>query len=284
MKDFGVIKEFLGIQFQFENDCVKLHQKKYIEKILNKFNMMDCNLKALPFDPSFFKITAADSKIFEDNRLYRSMVGSLVYLASCTRPDISFVITKLSECLEKPTKAHFNACKHVMKYLRGTMDKGLCYNKCNSDIELIGFSDSDWGSSPDRKSYSGYCFQLSKSNSIVSWKAKKQPTIALSTCEAEYIAANYALKEGLFLRQLIHDLGYPNMLISLNIDNKGAIDLSKNPVHHERSKHIDIRYHFIRQKVQDGSLKLLKVSSQDNYADLHTKPVQKFNLKNFLLY
>ena len=284
MKDFGVIKEFLGIEFVFENDCVKLHQEKYIQKILIKFQMMDCKIKKLLCDQSLVKINEADSEIFEDNRLYRSMVGSLVYLASCTRPDISYVITKLSERLEQPTKAHFNACKFVMKYLRGTMNKGLCYKKNNvSDIELIGFSDSDWGSSPDRKSYSGYCYQLSKDNSFISWKAKKQPTIALSTCEAEYIAANFALKEGLFLRQLLNDLKYPEMQINLYVDNQGAIDLSKNPVHHERSKHIDIRYHFIRQKVEDETLKLLKVASQDNYADLYTKPATKCNIQNFLI-
>ena len=283
MKDFGVLKEFLGIEFEFTNEGVKLSQEKYTRKILEKFKMMESHPKTLPCDQSIIKIHDANSEIFDDNRLYRSMIGSMVYLASCTRPDISYVITKLSEKLEKPTKAHFNACKFLMKYLRGTISKGLFY-KCNkSDFDLIGYSDSDWGSSPDRKSYSGYCFQLFKSNSFISWKAKKQPIIALSTCEAEYIAANFALKEGIFLQHLLNDLMYPEMCINLFVDNKGAIDLSKNPVHHERSKHIDIRYHFIREKVEDGILKLFKVSSKDNYADLYTKPATKQNLHNFLM-
>ena len=285
MKNFGPLKEFLGIEFEFLDDGVKLHQEKYIKKILTRFQMMDCNPKSLPCDQSLIKINENDSEIFEDNRLYRSMVGSLVYLASCTRPDISYVITKLSEKLEKPTRAHFNACKFVLKYLRGTMSKGLFYKRESGEgIQIIGYSDSDWGSSPDRKSYSGYCFQLSKDNSFISWKAKKQPTIALSTCEAEYIAANFALKEGLFLRQLLSDFKYPKMQIHLYIDNKGAIDLSKNPVHHERSKHIDIRYHFIRQKVEDETLELFKVASKDNYADLYTKPATRCNIQNFLMY
>ena len=285
MKNFGPLKEFLGIEFEFQNDGVKLHQEKYVKKILTRFQMMDCNPKSLPCDQSLIKINENDSEIFEDNGLYRSMVGSLVYLASCTRPDISYVVTKLSEKLENPTKAHFNACKFVLKYLRGTMSKGIFYKRGNGNgIQIIGYSDSDWGSSPDRKSYSGYCFQLSQDNSFISWKAKKQPTIALSTCEAEYIAANFAVKEGLFLRQLLSDLKYPKMPILLNIDNKGAIDLSRNPVHHERSKHIDIRYHFIRQKVEDETLELFKVASKDNYADLYTKPATKCNIHMFLMY
>ena len=165
------------------------------------------------------------------------------------------------------------------------MSKGLFYKRESGEgIQIIGYSDSDWGSSPDRKSYSGYCFQLSNDNSFISWKAKKQPTIALSTCKAEYIAANFAVKEGLFIRQLLSDLKYPKMQISLNIDNKGAIDLSRNPVHHERSKHIDIRYHFIRQKVEDETLELFKVASKDNYADLYTKPATRCNIHMFLMY
>ena len=285
MKNFGPLKEFLGIEFDFRDNGVKLHQEKYIKKILDRFQMMDCNPKSLPCDQSLVKINENDSEIFEDNGLYRSMVGSLVYLSSCTRPDISYVVTKLSEKLEKPTRAHFNACKFVLKYLRGTMSKGLFYKREKGEgIQIIGYSDSDWGSSPDRKSYSGYCFQLSNDNSFISWKAKKQPTIALSTCEAEYIAANFAVKEGLFIRQLLSDLKYPKMQISLNIDNKGAIDLSRNPVHHERSKHIDIRYHFIRQKVEDETLELFKVASKDNYADLYTKPATRCNIHMFLMY
>ena len=214
------------------------------------------------------------------------MVGSLVYLSSCTRPDLSYLITKLSEKLENPTRAHFNACNFALRYIKGTINKGLVFKPSSNEngIQLLGYSDSDWGSSSDRKSLSGYCFQLSGGNSFISWKCKKQQTIALSTCEAEYIAANFALQEGLFLRQLLLDMKYPKLQINLYVDNKGAIELGKNPVHHQRSKHIDIRYHFLREKVGDGSLNLLKISSQDNCADLFTKPAKLSNLKNFMMY
>ena len=150
-------------------------------------------------------------------------------------------------------------------------------------MALIGYSDSDWGSSPDRKSVSGFCYQLAANNSFISWKTKKQPTVALSSCEAEYMSMTYAMQEGLFIRQLLHDLNYPDLKISLLVDNKGAIELGRNPVHHKRSKHIDIRFHFLRQKVQDGILVLNHVASNENYADLFTKPAKKHNMKNFLI-
>ena len=286
MKDFGTIKEFLGIQFEFNEDYVKLHQAKYVTKVLEKFNMIDCNAKRLPCDPSIVKIGDNVSEVFEDNTLYRSIVGSLVYLSSCTRPDLSYLVTKLSERLENPTQAHYSACKYALRYLCGTIDKGLIYKPCpvSPGAQIIGYSDSDWGSSSDRKSFSGYCYQLSGVNSFVSWKCKKQPTVALSTCEAEYIAASFALQEGIFLRQLLLDLKYPELKINLYVDNRGAIELGKNPVHHQRSKHIDIRYHFLRQKVSEGIVSLLKVSSANNYADLFTKPAKLSNLKNFLIY
>ena len=284
MKDFNTIREFLGIEFEFDDDHIKLHQAKYAEKILKRFNMFDCNIKKLPCDPSITKLNDADSKQFVDNTQYRSMVGSLVYLTSCTRPDLTYIVTKLSEKLECPTQAYLNACKFVLRYLRGTIEKGLVYKRSSNGLKLVGYSDSDFGSSSDRKSFSGYCFQMSPGNSFISWKTKKQPIVTLSTCEAEYVAANYALQEGIFLVQLLTDLGYPGHQICLYVDNKGAIDLSKNPVHHNRSKHIDIRYHFIRQKVQDGSLQVLKVASDQNFADVFTKPPKIGNLHQFHLF
>ena len=286
MKDFGQINEFLGIQFEIRNSEIKLHQEKYAKKLLHKFQMEDCNPRSLPCDPSLVNIDESNSEPFEHNTLYRSMVGSLVYLSSCTRPDLSFLVTKLSEKLENPSKAHFNACKFAFQYIKATINKGLIFKPCSEvqGLQIRGFTDSDWGTSSDRKSFSGYCFQLSEHNSFISWKSKKQPTIALSSCEAEYIAANYALQEGLFLKQLLSDLGYCGLPINLLMDNKGAIDLSKNPVHHQRSKHIDIRYHFIREKVADKSLNLFKVASKDNYADIFTKPAKKSNLQYFMLF
>ena len=282
MKDFGQISEFLGIQFDFSDDGVKLHQSNYVERILSKFQMSDCNPKFVPCDASAAKIDFVDAQPFEDNRLYREIVGSLIYLSSCTRPDLAFVLTKLSQCLENPTEAHFKLCKFVLKYLKGSKSKGLIYYR-GKGIDLIAYSDSDWGSSSDRKSISGYCFKLNKADSFVSWRTKRQNVVALSTCEAEYISVTHALQEGLFLRQLLNDLLSCSKSIVLHVDNRGTIDLAHNPVHNQRTKHVDIRYHFIRQCVQEGIVSLVHVSSNDNFADVFTKPATKPNMSKFFI-
>ena len=285
MKDFGVISNFLGIEFEINDNYVKMHQSKFIEKLLVRFKMFDCNPKSIPCDVSTVNIDSnVDSKLLDNSRLYREIVGSLIYLMTCTRPDLCYTVTKLSQHLASPTYAHLNLAKHVLKYLKGTINQGIVYYKTDELITVIGYSDSDWGSSSDRKSITGYCFKLSDHSSIISWKSKKQPTVALSTCEAEYMALTNAIQEGLFLKQLLADMLDNNMYpISINVDNKGTIDLAKNPVLHQRSKHIDIKYHFIRHHIQNGQVNVIYIPSKDNISDAFTKPVSKMNLKHFNL-
>ena len=221
--------------------------------------------------------------MLDNPRLFREVVGSLIYVMVCTRPDIAFIVSKLSQYMTKPTKAHLSVAKNVLKYLKGTINHKLIYRKCSEDLYLTGFSDSDWAGSEDRRSTSGYAFKLSRDSALVSWKTKKQPTIALSTCEAEYISVTHALQEGLFLRQLLNDLLSCSKSIVLHVDNRGTIDLAHNPVHNQRTKHVDIRYHFIRQCVQEGIVSLVHVSSNDNFADVFTKPATKPNMSKFFI-
>ena len=171
-----------------------------------------------------------------------------------TRPALCFAVTKLSQLKSKPTKAHLNAAKQVLRYLKGTIHYGITYCKSFKPLQLSGFSDSDWGSSEDRKSISGYCFSLYEHGPLISWKSKKQQTVALSSCEAEYMALTYAIQEGKFLKQLLSEfLNVKECCVSIGVDNQSAINLAKNPINHQRSKHIDIRYHFIRNEVQKGN-------------------------------
>ena len=143
-----------------------------------------------------------------------------------------------------------------------------------NEIVLRGFSDSDWGSGHDRKSVSGYCFTLQENGAIVSWQTRKQSVVALSTCEAAYVAVTYAIQESLFLKQLVCDmLDLRNLKIVIGVDNQSAIKLSKNPASHQRTKHIDIKYHFIRDIISKGLVELHYIQSQDNIADLFTKPL-----------
>ena len=157
-----------------------------------------------------------------------------------------------------------------MRYLKGTSDYKLVFRKSNVDISLSGFCDADWGKSQDRLSITGYGFYLSKNGPLISWKCRKQPTVALSTCEAEYMSICAAVQGSKFLIQLLKDMTVEavNGTVVLNVDNQSAIALAKNPVFHQRSKHIDIRYHFVRNEVQNGSNELQFVPSENNIADM----------------
>ena len=183
--------------------------------------------------------------------------------------------------MQHPTNAHLNLAKHVLRYLKGTMHYCLKYYKSN-DIKLFGYSDSDWGSSEDRKSISGFSFKLCTDSSLLSWKCKKQNSVALSSCEAEYVALTVATQEAIFLNQLLMDMNVLDQRpVNLFVDNQGAIALAKNPVYHQRSKHIDIKYHFVRDEIIEGNLNLDYVPTQDNVADMFTKPMSSTKLKHF---
>ena len=285
MKDLGVLSLFLGIEFSVSEGFIEMKQKKYIDKILTRFGMMECNPKTVPCDVNITSVDRnTDSNYLDDPRLYREMVGNLLYLMTCTRPDLCFAVTRLSQFLARPRNQHLNICKSVLRYLRGTTNLGLTFVKTKSQIKLLGFCDSDWGGScGDRKSISGYCYRLSDESSLVSWRSRRQQAVALSTCEAEYMAMSHAIQEGKFIRQLLFDLHGKMLQIDLFADNQGAINLAKNPVSHQRSKHIDIRYHFIRSEVNDGNVILNYIPSNENVADLFTKPSTKVSLLKFRL-
>ena len=283
MKDFGTISNFLGIEFQIYDGFIKMHQSKYVCKLLLKFGMSDCKHKIIPCDYSTVNLDFDEnSTSLNDAGLYREIVGSLIYLMTCSRPDLSYVVTILSQHMSKPTVAHLNLAKHVLRYLKFTADHGITF-KADDKLHVEGFTDASWANSNDRKSISGYCFRLSGSSGLVSWKTKKQPIIALSSCESEYVSMTHGMQEAMFLKQLLLDLLVvcePDQ-VTLHVDNMGAIDLSKNPVHHQRTKHVDIKYHFIRSKVQDGTIVLRYVPSKENMADIFTKPCTRMSLNKF---
>ena len=211
-------------------------------------------------------------------------MGSLIYVMTGTRPDLCYIVTRLAQHMSKPTQANLNAAKYALGYLKGTSEQGLRFRKSESPLTLIGYSDSDWGgSTSDRKSISGYSFKLSECGPLVSWKSRKQQTVTLSTCEAECIALAETVQEGKFLRQLCIDLRILQVSnsVSIHADNQGAIKLAKNPVSHQRSKHIDIKYHFIRSELQLGTISARYIASEENLADILTKPVSINKLKKF---
>ena len=172
--------------------------------------------------------------------------------------------------------------KHVLRYLKGTLDNELCYRKCDDGLTLIGYSDADWASSTDdRRSISGYCFSLNRTGPLISWKSRKQPAVALSSCEAEYIALVAAVQEGLYLTQIVSDISEVSDPVLIFEDNKGTIAFSKNPINRERSKHIDVQYHFIRNVQNAGKIIIKYCPTANMVADVMTKPATKFKLQKY---
>lgn len=275
MKDLGILKHFLGIDFEQTNGQVKMSQERYVKKILERFEMQNCKSRETPCEPKLDYTENAEK--FKQPRQYRQAVGSLIYLSTCTRPDITYVVSKLSQHFSQPTVEHWNTVKHVFRYLKGTTEQGLYFRKNTTEkLGLKVYFEASWASNlTDRRSTSGYCASLCEGSSLISWKTRKQPTVALSTCEAEYISLVSAIKECLYIEQSQY------VKTKVYKDNQGTIALTKNPVNRQRYNCIDVKYHFIRGVVTTGKVILEYCPSDKIIADLLTKPATKQKLKGF---
>ena len=204
-----------------------------------------------------------------------------------TRPDLCYIVTRLTQNMAKPTQSDLSLAKHVLRYLKSTWEQCLQFGKSKSPLKLTRFCDSDWGASvKERCSTTGYNFQLTENGPLISRKSRKQQTVALSTCEAEYISLANAVQECKFLEQLCNDMKIMIEDVLINVDNQGTINLANNPVNHQSWKHIDIKYHFIRSEIQNGNVKLQYIPTYNNVADIFTKTATRVKLqrfKNFIL-
>ncbi|KAJ4701136.1 Retrovirus-related Pol polyprotein from transposon TNT 1-94 [Melia azedarach] len=272
-KNFRQWKALVEIYRDRSKKKLFLSQKGYIQKILSRFGMST----AKPIDtPSAanahlsvaFAPKSVEEKEYMSRVPYTSAVGSLMYAMVCTRPDLAQSVSVVSRFMGEPGKEHWQAVKRIFRYLKGTFDVGLIY-RGDTQCLVTGFSDSDYAGDVDsRRSMTGYVFTLG--SSVVSWKATLQPTVTLSTTEAEYMALTEAAKEGIWLKGLVSDLGLYHDQAIVYCDSLSAICLAKDQVHHERTKHIDVRYHFLRSEKR---IKVNKVGTADNPADMFTKPV-----------
>ncbi|KAF2300982.1 hypothetical protein GH714_018927 [Hevea brasiliensis] len=244
---------------------------KYALEVLRRFSMMESNSVGSPIVPGF-KISREENDDFVDETYYKQLVGSLMYLTT-TRPDMMFVTCLISRYMTKPTKIHLQAAKRALRYLKGTVNYGIHYKK-GGDGELLAFTDSDYaGDMEDRKSTSGYVFLMN--SSAVSWCSKKQPIVTLSTTEAEFVAAAVCACQGVWIKRILKELGqFDGGCTTVMCDNSSTIKLSKNPVMHGRSKHIDVRFHFLRNLTKEGVIELVHCGSQDQVADIMTKPLK----------
>ena len=278
MKDLGEVIHFLGIEFSRDGDKMMMKQTQYLKNILKRFQMESCRPRTSPCE-SNTQVYEQDDEPF-DPRTYREAVGSLVYAMVSTRPDLCYVVSKLSQTLSNPTTGNWQMLKHVFQYIQGTLDLGLVFRKTDK-LGLIGYADADWANSNDRKSMTGYCFMMSENGPAISWKTQKQTSTALSTCEAEYMALSAASQEAIYLIRIYENLTGKNCSpVKIFGDNQGSLALVKNPIKHGRSKHIDIRYHFVRDCVAEGKVELSYIPSNDNLADPFTKPLSRVKLNN----
>ncbi|XP_038984427.1 secreted RxLR effector protein 161-like [Phoenix dactylifera] len=219
------------------------------------------------------KLKKDDGAKKADAKMYKSLVGSLLYLTA-TRPDIMFAANLLSCYMQEPSQNHYGAGKRVLRHFRGTLDYGILY-KAGECSSLIGYSDSDWaGCLDDMKSTSGYVFSLG--SGICSWASKKQNIVAQSSAEAEYVAAAKATSQAVWLRRILENIGERREEETiLFCDNKSAIAIGKNPISHDRTKHIAIKYHFIREAIENGEIQLKYCKSEEQLADILTKALPK---------
>ena len=273
MTDLGEAHWVLGLEVNHKSDgSLHLNQAAYATKILHKFQMENCNAIATPLDHNvkLVKDSGNDETLY--CKEYQQLIGSLMYLMLGTRPDLAFAITFLSQFSSLPNKSHMQAAKRILRYLKGTSQFSPTFYP-DKRLTVTGYVDASYANNlDDRRSYGGYIFKLGKST--ISWCATKQKTVALSTTESEYMALSLAAKHGIWIKSF---LGEIDVIPEVNLlgDNQASHFLAKNSGLHKRSKHIDIRYHFIREKLENKELQLEYCTTNDNLADITTKPLPK---------
>ncbi|GJX09579.1 hypothetical protein Tco_0199438 [Tanacetum coccineum] len=263
----GELTFFLGLQVKQTTAGIFLSQDKYVKDILNKFDFRTIKPASTPIEAH--KSLGKDEEGEDvDVHLYRSMIGCLMYLTA-SRPDIMFAVCLCARFQVTPKVSHMHAVKRIFRYLKHQPKLGLWYPK-DSPFHLEAFSDSDYaGDNHDRRSTSGGCQYLGRR--LVSWQCKKQTIVAISSTEAEYVAAASCCAQVLWMQNQLLDYGFNFMNTEIHIDNESTICIVKNPVLHSKTKHIQIRHHFIRDCYEQRLINVVKVHTDDNVADLLTK-------------
>lgn len=276
MTDMGVLHYFLGLEVYQHQTGIFISQQRYVSELLLSFGMEDSRTITSPMDVNQKFSIDTDSPP-ADIHLYRKLIGSLIWLLN-TRCDLSFPVSLLAGFMGKPLLIHWHAGLRILRYLKTTPALGLFYEadtKDSTSLSIYGWTDSDWAGDVDhRRSTTGYCFTLG--SGAISWSSKKQPTVSLSSTEAEYRAACTSTCEVVWLRRLLGELGFPQQAPTLLLcDNQSCLAIARNPVFHTRTKHIEVQYHFIREKLLNGEICLEYCHTDSNHADLFTKPLSQ---------
>jgi histone deacetylase 1/2 len=272
VKDLGKLHYLLGLEVTHDDTGLSMTQQKYSEDLLRRAGMLQCKPASTPMsvtDP----LTSDDGTLLsaEDATEYRSVVGGLQYL-TLTRPDISYAVNRVCQYLHSPRDTHWTAVKRILRYVRHTATYGLRLSSASSGL-LSAYSDADWAGNPDdRRSTGGYAVFFG--SNLIAWSARKQATVSRSSTEAEYKAVGDATAELIWVQSLLRELRVSQSQSPiLWCDNIGATYLSSNPVFHARTKHIEVDYHFVRERVARKLLRVGFISSKDQLADIFTKPL-----------
>jgi hypothetical protein len=278
MSMMGELTFFLGLQVKQSSEGIFINQAKYIQDLLKKYKLAEVSPMRTPMATGL-KLHKDLSGVSVECKLYRGMIGSLLYLTA-SRPDIMFATCICARYQSDPKESHMSAVKRILRYLKKSPSLGLWY-PLNSGFDLLAYTDSDYGGCQvDRKSTSGSCQFLG--GKLVSWSSKKQNCVSTSTAEAEYVAAASCCSQALWMQTQLRDYGYTFNKIPILCDNKSAIAISANPVQHSKTKHIDIRYHFLKHHVEEGNVEMYFVNTQFQLADLFTKALDEKRF-NFLV-
>lgn len=275
IKDLGDAANVLGVSIEHTEDGFILHQRDTIEDLLADMEMATCKAVSTPMESRVFD----DDTPMEEASLMRRAIGSLLLISNCTRPDITAAVNYLARFVARPSEGHWRGVKRILRYLRGITSVGLLFEngqgigcKCNATI----FSDAEWaGDTSDAKSVSGAVLLLN--GMVIAWASKKQTSVALSTMEAEYVAAAVAVKNAAWVKQLLVEIGLwtPTRSVNLQVDNQSAIKSMENQMTSTRSKHINVRYHYIRDVIARGDVSVSCCPTQQQLADILTKPLQR---------
>lgn len=281
IKSLGEVKNYLGIEVENKDGSYHIKQEKYIKKIVTEFGLEEAKISKTPIDPGYEKEQQNNKSFLSSNEKYQKLIESLLYVALNLRPDIAASVAILAQKVSKPTEYDWNELKRVVRYLKGTANIQLRLETKDHDNQLIGYADANWAESRiDRKSNGGYAFKLF--GGTVSWRSKKQECVALSSTEAELISLTEAAKEAIWIKRLLKEIQQEiKDLFIIYEDNQSCRKIVQNTNPSNRTKHIDVRYNFIKDYIRKGLISCEYCCTEEMMADILTKPLNRIKFEKF---